>query len=63
MRITLYIHKDDISDLNRVLSGDDSSDGIRILNKSGEDFLEVSITYDEYVRCLDLEVFDELLSL
>jgi len=65
MRITIYIHKGDLENLHNALtiSGVVVLDKVRMLNKQNEHFREVSLTYDEYTRCCDLEIFEELLSL
>lgn len=65
MRITIYVHKDDLENLHTALnrSGVVVLDPVRMLNKSAENYREVSLTYDEYIRCMDLEIFEELLSL
>lgn len=65
MRITIYVHKDDLENLHTALnrSGVVVLDPVRMLNKAAENYREVSLTYDEYIRCMDLEIFEELLSL
>jgi|TARA_B110000908_G_C10243215_1_gene447258 hypothetical protein len=65
MRITIYIHRDDLENLQTALnrSGVVVLDPVRMLNKQSENFVEVSLTYNEYTRCNDLEIFEELLSL
>jgi hypothetical protein len=63
MRITIYIHKDDLESLHAALSSVKAHGSVRMLNKPNEHFREVSLTYNEYIKCNDLEIFEELLSL
>ena len=64
MRITIYVHADDLENLNTALNSDEEIIGVvRILRNPTEDFVEVSLLYDEYIKCTDLEIFEELLSL
>jgi len=64
MRITIYIHDEDLENLNTALNSEDGMvESIRILRNPAESFIEVSLLYDEYIRCIDLGIFEELLSL
>jgi hypothetical protein len=64
MRITIYVHREDLENLNNALNSENEMvKSIRILRHSTEDFIEVSLLYDEYIRCTDLGIFEELLSL
>jgi|15BtaG_2_1085339.scaffolds.fasta_scaffold00199_12 hypothetical protein len=64
MRITIYVHKEDLENLNNALNSENEMvKSIRILRNPAEGFIEVSLLYDEYVKCTDLGIFEELLSL
>ena len=64
MRITIYVHNEDLENLNTALNSEDGMvESIRILRNPVESFIEVSLLYDEYIRCTDLGIFEELLSL
>ncbi len=64
MRITMYIHIEDLENLSLALMPDDVIDkSVRVLNQANEEYVQVSLTYDEYVKCTDLGIFEELLSL
>jgi len=64
MRITIYVHSEDLDNLNTALNSENEMvESIRILRNPTEDFVEVSLLYDEYIKCTDLGIFEELLSL
>ena len=69
MRITIYVHNEDLENLSVALvSPIPGRDDViipptRVLNKTTEGYAQVSLTYDEYVKCSDLGIFEELLSL
>lgn len=64
MRITIYVHGEDLENLNTALNSEDVMvESIRILRNPAESFIEVSLLYDEYIKCTDLGIFEELLSL
>jgi hypothetical protein len=64
MRITMYIHIEDLENLSLALMPDDVIvKSVRVLNQANEEYVQVSLTYDEYVKCTDLGIFEELLSL
>ena len=71
MRITIYVHREDLENLNTAITtleykhfGENQMlDSVRILRNAAEGFIEVSLLYEEYVKCADLGIFEELLSL
>jgi hypothetical protein len=69
MRITIYVHTEDLENLNtalnsgKMINANEMLESIRVLRNSAEDFVEVSLVYDEYILCIDLGIFEELLSL
>lgn len=64
MRITMYIHNEDLENLSLALMPDDVIvKSVRVLNRATEEYIQVSLTYDEYIKCTDLGIFEELLSL
>ena len=64
MRITMYIHIEDLENLSLALMPDDVIvKSVRVLNQANEEYVQVSLTYDEYIKCNDLGIFEELLSL
>jgi hypothetical protein len=64
MRITIYVHNEDLENLNTALNSEDAMvESIRILRNPAESFIEVSLLYNEYIKCTDLGIFEELLSL
>jgi hypothetical protein len=69
MRITIYVHNEDLENLRVALAspipgrGDVIIPPVRVLNQTTEEYVQVSLMYDEYVKCTDLGIFEELLSL
>ncbi len=72
MRITIYVHIEDLENLNTAITALGSKcwscenamvESVRILKNTAEDYIETSISYHEYIKCNDLGIFEELLSL
>ncbi len=64
MRITIYAHNEDLENLHNALNSEETVlKPVRILDIYDVGYTQVSLTYDEYVRCQDLGIFEELLSL
>jgi hypothetical protein len=64
MRITIYVHSEDLENLNTALNSEETVlKSVRVLNEHADGYTQVSLSYDEYIKCVDLEVFEELLSL
>ena len=64
MRITIYVHNEDLENLNIALNSDaEMLDSVKILRYRSLDYVEVSLSYNDYVKCSDLGIFEELLSL
>jgi hypothetical protein len=71
MRITIYVHNEDLENLNTAITAleykhfgeNQMLDSVKILRYRSLDFVEVSLSYDDYVKCIDLGIFEELLSL
>lgn len=70
MRITIYVHHEDLENLCIALAGGDKllpinldDNSVRVLNQATEDYVQISLTYDEYIKCTDSGVFEQLLSL
>ena len=76
MKITIYVHPEDLSDLGEALNTftsnmgrkeeipDDGNemtlvDFIRISLFPHEGFVQTIISYEDYVTCTDLDIFDE----
>ena len=69
MRITIYVHNEDLENLSVALASpipgrdDVIIPPVRVLNQKAKGYVQASLTYDEYVKCSDLGIFEELLSL
>ena len=64
MRITIYVHGEDLENLYSALNSEESHlNSVRVLEVHDTGYTQVSLTYDEYVKCQDLGIFEELLSL
>jgi len=66
MKITIYAHPEDLSDLRDALNFESSEENeiwvgnfIRISLFPYEGFVQTQIDYNEYVKCTDLGIFDE----
>jgi hypothetical protein len=66
MKITIYVHPEDLSDLRDALNFESSEENeiwvgnfIRISLFPYEGFVQTQIDYNEYVKCTDLGIFDE----
>jgi len=69
MRITIYVHNKDLENLSVALASpipgrdDVIIPPVRVLNQATEDYVQTSLTYDEYIKCTDSGIFEQLLSL
>jgi hypothetical protein len=66
MRISIYIHQEDLENLNKALNNQEEGtilDSVRRFHIISENYIEISLSYNEYVKCIDLEIFEQLLSL
>jgi len=66
MKITIYVHPEDLSGLRDALNFESSEENeiwvgnfIRISLFPHEGFVQTQIDYNEYVKCTDLGIFDE----
>jgi hypothetical protein len=64
MRIIIYVHNEDLENLYTALNSEETVlKSVRVLNDYNPEYIQVSLLYDEYIKCVDLEIFEELLSL
>ena len=64
MRITIYVHNKDLEYLSIALTTSTGiMDSVRVLNQAAEDYVQTSLTYDEYIKCTDSGIFEQLISL
>jgi hypothetical protein len=67
MTITIYVHNKDLEYLSIALTTDagivEYCDSVRVLNQAAEDYVQTSLTYDEYIKCTDSGIFEQLISL
>ena len=69
MRITIYVHNKDLENLSVALASpipgrdDVIIPPVRVLNQATEDYVQTSLTYDEYIKCTDSGIFEQLISL
>lgn len=64
MTITIYVHNKDLEYLSIALTdGTGIMDSVRVLNQAAEDYVQTSLTYDEYIKCTDSGIFEQLISL